>query len=55
MTTEITAETKIRTPAGVTGQYRDLLIRLMSRQLSGRKASLTRRVVSTCLKQRPQN
>ena len=39
MTTEITAETKIRTPAGATGDYRDLLVRLMSRQLFAETAT----------------
>ena len=39
MTTEITAEMKIRVPAEATGEYRDLLVRLMSRQLYAETAT----------------
>ena len=39
MTIEITAKTKIRNPADATGEYRDLLVRLMSRQLFAETAT----------------
>lgn len=39
MTTEITADSKIRSPAEATGDYRDLLVRLMSRQLYAETAT----------------
>ncbi len=39
MTVEITAESKIQSPAEATGRYRDLLVRLLTRQLYAETAT----------------